>query len=109
MPCCFALVGDVVFTAVDAKPKSTFDLRRVRNIAANPAASLLVDHYQEDWASLWWVRLDGTARVLPAGAEENAALQALAAKYPQYREVAIPGPVITLQVERWASWPQVWR
>lgn len=106
VPCCFALVGEVAYTAVDAKPKSTLELRRLSNVAGNPAASLLVDHYEEDWASLWWVRLDGRAKVLPAGnEEEDAALRALADKYQQYREVAIPGRVIALEVHRWASWP----
>lgn len=105
VPCCFALAREVVYSAVDAKPKSTFKLRRVRNIVVNSAACLLVDHYEDDWSALWWVRVDGTARVLPAGDEDVAARRALASKYPQYREVAIPGPVIALDVARWAAWP----
>jgi len=105
VPCCFALIGEVAYTAVDAKPKSRLELRRVRNLATNPAASLIVDHYDEDWASLWWVRLDGLAHLVPEGEVQNAAVRALVAKYPQYHDVAIPGPVIALVVERWASWP----
>ena len=61
MPICFALEGDTLYTAVDHKPKRSRDLQRLENIAANPAVSLLVDHYDEDWAQLWWVRADGPA------------------------------------------------
>src|SRR5690606_37163913 len=56
VPCCFAVDDDTVWSAVDAKPKSTLALRRLENVRANPAASLLVDHYEDDWTRLWWVR-----------------------------------------------------
>ena len=59
VPVCFALREETVYTAVDAKPKSTLALRRLANIEATPSASLLVDHYDEDWTHLWWVRVDG--------------------------------------------------
>lgn len=65
VPVVFAVVGDVVFTAVDAKPKSTRSLRRLANIEAKPRVSMLVDHYEEDWSALWWVRVDGTAKTRP--------------------------------------------
>lgn len=105
VPCCFALIGDTIYSAVDGKPKSTVKLRRLDNLRANPAASLLVDHYDDDWSALWWVRLDGTGRVLGTGPEEDAALHALVAKYEQYRSVALPGPVIALDIDRWRGWP----
>ncbi|HZT66717.1 MAG TPA: TIGR03668 family PPOX class F420-dependent oxidoreductase [Acidimicrobiales bacterium] len=105
VPCCFALVADAVYTAVDAKPKSTFELRRVRNIADRPEATLLVDHYEEDWSALWWVRLDCRARVVTDPGEEEAARRALTDKYEQYRRVPMPGPVIALDVAGWRSWP----
>ena len=105
VPCCFVLRDDVVYTAVDAKPKSTLALRRIDNISARGWASLLVDHYEEDWSALWWVRLDGTGRVIDSGDEIEQAKRALAAKYPQYENVAIPGPVIGISVKRWRSWP----
>ena len=105
MPCCFALDGDVVVSAVDAKPKSTLALRRLDNLRVHPAASLLVDHYAEDWATLWWVRLDGTGRVVEDGAERDAALALLAAKYEQYRRDPPPGPVVALEVTAWRAWP----
>ena len=105
VPCCFVLRDDTAYTAVDAKPKSTLALRRIDNLVGNPAASLLIDHYEEDWWALWWVRLDGTGRVVDSPAESEAAKKALVSKYPQYGQLAIPGPVIALEIETWRAWP----
>lgn len=105
VPCCFALEGDTVYSAVDAKPKATLALRRLANLRAHGAASLLVDHYDEDWSALWWVRVDGTGRVIDHGPERDAALALLAAKYRQYRQQPPPGPVVALDVTTWRAWP----
>jgi PPOX class probable F420-dependent enzyme len=105
VPCCFVLDGDTVFSAVDAKPKSTLALRRLDNLRAHPAASLLVDHYSDDWSELWWVRLDGDGRVVTGGAERDRAIALLAGKYEQYVATPPPGPVIALDVTAWRSWP----
>lgn len=108
VPCCFTLVGDTVYSAVDAKPKSTLALRRLANLRATGHASLLVDHYDEDWSTLWWVRVDGDGRVIESdhpGPERDTALAALAAKYEQYRRTPPPGPVVALDVTRWRAWP----
>ena len=104
VPCCFVLTGDVVYSAVDAKPKSTLALRRLDNLAANPAACLLVDRYDDDWSKLWWIRVDGTARVLADGDERGHALDLLAAKYPQYQQTRPPGPVIAMDISAWRGW-----
>jgi PPOX class probable F420-dependent enzyme len=101
VPMVFALVGDVVHTAVDAKPKRHTRLRRLANIADNPRVSVLVDHYDEDWTLLWWVRADGTARILD---DSPGGLAALVAKYPQYQVTPPPGPFLTIQVDTWSSW-----
>jgi PPOX class probable F420-dependent enzyme len=99
------LVGDTVYSAVDAKPKSTLALQRLRNLAMHPAASLVVDHYDEDWTQLWWIRIDGTARVLESGPERDAAIDALTAKYAQYVQAPPPGAVIALDVGARRAWP----
>ena len=106
VPITFALVDEVIYSAVDdAKPKRTMALRRLANIAENTAVSVLVDHYDEDWSALWWVRADGRARILDtAQPEAQAALRALAERYAAYRERTPPGPVIAIDVERWGSW-----
>ena len=106
VPCCFALVDDTVVTAVDAKPKSTLALRRLANVRAHPHASILVDHYDDgDWSLLWWVRVDGTARVLDDGPERDRAVAALVARYAQYQRTPPPGPVIAVDVTTWRAWP----
>ncbi len=104
VPCCFVLDGDVVYSAVDAKPKSTLALRRLDNLASNPAACLLVDCYDDDWSKLWWIRMDGKVRVLVDGDEHDHALDLLAAKYDQYRETRPPGPVIAIDITDWRGW-----
>ena len=100
VPICFAMEGDTLYTAVDEKPKRTRRLRRLENIEANPAVEVLIDHYDEDWTRLRWVRLRGAARIV----EGRHAVELLAGKYPQYREQPPPGPVIRIEVRRWVGW-----
>jgi PPOX class probable F420-dependent enzyme len=105
VPIVFALLGDDLYSAVDAKPKSGAPLRRLANIRANPAVSVLVDGYADDWRELWWARADGTARIVEAGDPAAAdPLAALTARYPQYRQAPPPGPVIAVAVRRWSGW-----
>jgi PPOX class probable F420-dependent enzyme len=96
--------GQTLYTAVDAKRKSTHRLRRLANIAANPSVSLLVDHYDADWAQLWWVRADGVAAVHDHGDEMATGYALLRRKYPQYERIALDGPVVTVEIGHWASW-----
>jgi PPOX class probable F420-dependent enzyme len=107
VPICFALEGDVLYSAVDEKPKRSKRLQRLENIRNRPAVAVLVDHYDEDWTRLWWVRLDGAAKVLDAGSERKHALALLSEKYEQYREQLPTGPVIAVRVERWRGWASV--
>jgi PPOX class probable F420-dependent enzyme len=100
VPVCFTLHQGRIYTAVDAKPKATTELARLENVRATGHASLLVDHYEEDWSALWWVRVDGAAAVI----DSEQAIDALAEKYEQYREARPPGPVIAIAPERWRSW-----
>jgi PPOX class probable F420-dependent enzyme len=106
VPIVFAVDGDTVYHAVDAKPKRTTALRRLANARANPRVALLADHYDDaDWGALWWVRAEGTARVLAPGGEEAArAVGLLAARYAQYRDAPPQGPVVAVDVERWSGW-----
>ncbi|WP_256788895.1 TIGR03668 family PPOX class F420-dependent oxidoreductase [Frankia sp. AvcI1] len=95
-----------IVTIVDHKPKSTSTgLRRLRNIHDNPLVSLLVDHYDDDWARLWWARADGLARILEVGNPRHAAaVAALSVRYRQYRQVPPTGPAILVAVTRWSGW-----
>lgn len=105
VPVVFSADGDVIVLVVDPKPKASADLQRLRNIAANPAVSLLVDHYESDWSRLWWVRADGNARVVSSGAERDEAIRLLEEKYPQYGTLTGEfGPAVIVRVRRWTGW-----
>jgi PPOX class probable F420-dependent enzyme len=104
VPICFALEADTLYSAVDEKPKRSRRLQRLENIRRRPEVSVLVDHYEEDWARLWWVRLDGTATVHEDGPERERGLELLVAKYEQYRAERPTGPVIAIRIEQWRGW-----
>jgi PPOX class probable F420-dependent enzyme len=104
VPVVFALVGGTVYSAVDAKPKRTRRLQRLANVRADPRCSLLVDHYEDDWARLWWVRADGTAEVVEDPPAGHPGLAALAARHRQYRAQPPDGPLLVVTVERWSGW-----
>jgi PPOX class probable F420-dependent enzyme len=108
VPVVFAVDGDsdqdIVYTAVDAKPKTTQRLRRLANIEHNPQVSLLVDHYADEWTALWWVRADGIATIHSGGPEMRTGYRLLRTKYPQYQSVSLNGPVIAVAVRRWSGW-----
>jgi PPOX class probable F420-dependent enzyme len=76
VPVCFVLEGEIIYWAVDHKPKASRRLGRLANLEANPVAQLVVDHYAEAWAELWWVRVSTEAQVLPPGVESERALVA---------------------------------
>jgi len=105
VPVTFALLDDdTVVMAVDDKPKTTSALQRLTNIEAEPRASLLVDHYDEDWRQLWWVRLDGMARVVRDEPRRTTLLEPLVAKYERYRGAGPRGPVVVMTVSAARSW-----
>ena len=100
VPICFVLEGSTLYTAVDEKPKRTRRLKRLENIEANPQVEIVIDHYEEDWSKLWWVRLRGSARIV----EDPRAMALLAEKYPQYREQPPAGPVIAVEIVERSEW-----
>jgi PPOX class probable F420-dependent enzyme len=102
VPVTFAVDGDVIYSAVDAKPKRSTALKRFANITANPAVALLVDHYADEWNELWWVRADGIGRVVdPNDPEGVRALSLLADRYPRF---VARGAVLAVDVRRWSGW-----
>ncbi|WP_433762251.1 TIGR03668 family PPOX class F420-dependent oxidoreductase [Nocardia sp. CA-135398] len=103
VPIVFAVAEDTIYSAVDAKPKTTTALRRLANIAANPTVAVLADHYSDDWTHLWWTRADGTARITDVPEAEHA-LDLLTARYPVYRTQPPPGPVLAIDVTHWSGW-----
>ena len=104
VPISFAFEGETIVTAIDHKPKTTTSLQRLRNIEAVPVASVIIDHYEDDWSRLWWLRADGAARIVPDGSEWEDGIERLTQKYRQYRIDALRGPVIVIAVAKWTSW-----
>lgn len=104
VPITFARAGDTLYFAVDAKPKRTVELQRLKNIAVNPAVCVLVDHYDDDWTRLWWVRIDGTARIVEDAEHAGRAIDLLVSKYPQYVAARPRGPVVAVAIERISGW-----
>jgi PPOX class probable F420-dependent enzyme len=107
VPVCYVFDGALIYSAIDAKPKRTRELRRLRNIAENPRISLVVDEWDEDWARLRYVIVEGRADLLTGGAEFSRAIDLLVAKYPQYRTLGLPrdtGAVIRVTPDRILPW-----
>jgi PPOX class probable F420-dependent enzyme len=106
VPICYAYDGRAIFSAVDAKPKRTRQLRRLRNIVENPHVALVVDEYDEDWSRLRWVIVEGRADLLDAGADHARGLDLLHTKYRQYQALGLPreSPVIRIVPERFLTW-----
>jgi len=104
VPIVFALDGETLYSAVDEKPKRSRTLRRIENARARPDVTVLVDHYEDDWRRLWWVRLRGRARVLDDGDEAERALRLLTERYDQYREQPPRPPVLAVDIVEWRGW-----
>ncbi len=105
VPVCYAIDEDQLYITIDAKPKRGAPLKRLRNIAENPAIAVVVDRYDEDWNRLGWVMLRGPAALLASGPEHDRAQDLLRARYPQLVAMAIGHlPVIALRIARVTSW-----
>ncbi|HJP65586.1 MAG TPA: TIGR03668 family PPOX class F420-dependent oxidoreductase [Actinomycetota bacterium] len=104
VPFVFAALGSTVYWVVDAKPKRSPRLKRIANIQANPNVELVVDHYDDDWSRLWWVRASGTGRIVEDSAERDRAVAALAEKYVTYRTTPPDGQVVAIDVTRIRGW-----
>jgi len=104
VPIVFAVAGDLLYTAVDHKPKRSQRLQRLDNLRHEPRCSVLVDHYAADWSSLWWVRADGTGVVVDDAPAEHPGRQALADRHAPYRTRPPVGPLLVVTVQRWSGW-----
>lgn len=100
----FVVARGLIFSAVDSKPKRGRNLKRLRNIQANPRVSVLADHYEDDWRQLWWARADGTAIVIESEQGMVEPIRLLGEKYWHYRKDRPEGPVIAVTVDRWTGW-----
>jgi PPOX class probable F420-dependent enzyme len=107
VPVCYALLVETIYITIDEKPKrrAAGGLKRLANLRANPAAALVVDHYDEDWSRLGWVMVQGAAEILDGGSEHDRAQERLRLRYPQLVPMRIEGlPVVALRIAHVASW-----
>ena len=106
VPVCYGVTASSLYITIDEKPKRhDVPLKRLRNIAANPRAAVVVDRWDEDWARLAWVMLTGSAEILMDGTEHDEAQELLRERYEQYRTMEIATlPVIALRIARVRSW-----
>jgi PPOX class probable F420-dependent enzyme len=107
VPVCFVIANSTLYVTIDEKPKrqTGTPLKRLRNIAENPAVAILADRYDEDWTRLGWIMLQGRADILCGGTEHARAQALLRARYSQLGEMNIEGlPVIAVRLERVVSW-----
>ena len=104
VPIVFALEGDTLYSAVDRKSKRSSKLRRIENARARPDVTILVDHYEDDWGRLWWIRLRGRARMLDHGEERERALALLQEQYPQYLTEPPERAVLAVDVTDVREW-----
>src|SRR3984957_5364802 len=111
VPICFACDGNLVYSAIDRKPKRVAPnrLARLKNIKNTPQVALLVDHYDEDWARLWYVLVRGEARLVSTSTERKRAIKLLRIKYPQYRVDMLPNdaPVLRITPRRVSVWGDI--
>jgi PPOX class probable F420-dependent enzyme len=103
VPVCFALQADMLYTAMDDKPKRTRRPRRIRDLEENPRASFIADHYDEDWSRLGWVMIRGHGDVLDSGEEFDGGCQLLRRRYAQYARMTL-SPLIAIRIEEVRSW-----
>ena len=94
----------MIYTVVDAKPKASRRLQRLANLRAEPRCTLLVDHYDDDWSQLWWVRADGHANIVDDPPPDARGMTLLADRYPGYADAAPAGPMIVVTVSAWKGW-----
>lgn len=104
MPVCFTWAGDVIWTAIDGKPKSGRELQRIKDVESNNRVAFTVDRWDEDWGKLAWLQARGRATILPTGEDALRAQSALKDKYPQYTTTPLEGRVIRIDVDRWVGW-----
>jgi PPOX class probable F420-dependent enzyme len=103
LPVTYAVAEGRIWSAIDSKPKRTEEPARLRFLRRDPRAALTVDRYLDDWDQLAWVQVLGSVRILELN-EGSDGLEALSAKYGQYRDEVPPGPLLALEPERYLWW-----
>lgn len=102
VPVVFVRDGDRLIVPIDTvKSKSGSRLQRLVNLEADHRCVLLLEHYEDDWSRLWWVRAHGRA-VEATPTEANRA--ALGGGFAAYAAPASVTSVIVLTIEALTGW-----
>jgi PPOX class probable F420-dependent enzyme len=108
LPLVFARAGGALWSPIDGKPKKKAELDRLIWIAEHPDVCVLIDHYGDDWSSLWWLKLFCRGVVHRTNHPDwELATQALAVKYTQYAETPMffgDPTMIRFEIDSWKSW-----
>jgi PPOX class probable F420-dependent enzyme len=103
LPVTFAVAGGRIWSAIDQKPKRAKEPARLRFLRRDPRAALTVDRYSDDWEQLAWVQVLGRVEIVDVS-DGAAGLEALRKKYEPYREQTPPGPLLSLEPQRYLWW-----
>ncbi|HEY3192466.1 MAG TPA: pyridoxamine 5'-phosphate oxidase family protein [Solirubrobacterales bacterium] len=103
LPVTYAIADGRIWSAIDRKPKRPGEPARLRFLRRDPRAALTVDRYSDDWDQLAWAQVLGRVSIIEVADGANG-LEALSAKYEQYRREPPPGPLLALQPERYLWW-----
>ncbi len=104
IPVCFVHQEDVIYTAIDSKPKGR-RLARLSNMISNPHVAFIVDNYSQNWRHLSYLLIHGEAEVVADEVEARRAKRLLLRKYPQYRWLELGNaPVVAIRVRRTKFW-----
>ncbi|MCH2410876.1 pyridoxamine 5'-phosphate oxidase family protein [Myxococcota bacterium] len=110
IPIVFVRNSSGLWSPIDGKPKRSHRLSRLEQIRLHPNVSLLLDHYEENWNRLWWLRIEATASIVSL--DDNLDLRKeleglLQKKYSQYSqtETFLGTPTaIKLSISKYATW-----
>ena len=103
VPVVLVAASNHIYLPIDGKRKRPGTLQRVRNVQTNPHATLLLDHYEEDWSKLWWVRIEAIASIVPL---PTSARNKLTKKYAGYADTELGIESIKLEIVSVHKWSQ---
>lgn len=107
VPLCYALDGGSLYFVVDEKPKATKRLKRMRNLEANPRAAVVIDDYDDAWARLAYLLIEGPTSIVDDPHEYERVVVLLRRRYRLYTDMALSmaaNPMVRVTIQRSHFW-----
>jgi PPOX class probable F420-dependent enzyme len=115
VPVVFAFDGKDYYILIDkrAKHSKPENLKRIKNIQANPNVALLIDEYDEDWTKLYFAMIQASLISNKKERQEQNELpllllekahKLLYEKYPQYQKISMGQYVIMIHPQKVITW-----